>query len=405
MSTDQSVQVSRVEPVLDAIQDEDLGQYEEQLRGYTIVDADVHMDDTLAQLTDYLDGYQRKRLETILQSDFKGEPGNSLRNMIAHVAHLGSTYDKPPRAKLATKADLLTRMERGVVDYSILYPSELLPIGYLPDVRWAADLATAYNEFMVHSYGGLPGIKIALIVAPQVPERAAQEIRRHGAHPDVVCVAPADIGVNPPIGNEKYWPMYEAAAEQELPVVFHGTEALLHQNYPLRVANFSTLMEVYSVGFPFTAMLQMMSVVGEGVPARYPGLKFAVLEAGLTWLPFVMYRTDTAYRRHRTETPELQMQPSDYMRRWYIGTHELEMLPGRRDLLKLIELYRGQDTTMWASDWPHQERDLLGGIMRYDMSDELRRKILGGNAMELFGLSPREPAAPELAPAPAPQAG
>lgn len=390
MSADQFVQAWRVEPVFDAIQDEDLGQYEEQLRGYTIVDADVHMDDTLAQLTDHLEGYQRKRLETILQSDFKGEPGNSLRNMIAHVAHLGSTYDKPPRARLATKADLLARMERGVVDYSILYPSELLPIGYLPDVRWAADLATAYNEFMVQNYGGEPGIKIALIVAPQVPERAAEEIRRHGDHPDVVCVAPADIGVNPPIGNEKYWPMYEAAAELQLPVVFHGTEALLHQNYPLRVANFKTLMEIYSVGFPFTAMLQMMSVVGEGVPARYPSLKFAVLEAGLTWMPFMMYRMDTAYRRHRTETPELEMQPSDYMRRWYIGTHELETLPGRRDLLKLIELYRGQDTTMWASDWPHQERDLLGGIMRYDMGDELRRKILGGNAMELFGLSPRK---------------
>jgi predicted TIM-barrel fold metal-dependent hydrolase len=386
MTTERALTATMVEPVADAIQDEDLGQYQEQLADHVVVDTDVHMDDTLGQLPDYLHGHHRKRLDAILVSDFKGEPGNSLRNMIAHVAHLGSTYDKPPRAKLASRRDLLERMAKGVVDYSILYPSELLPIGYLPDSDWAAALATAYNQFMVEQYGGIPGIKIALLVAPQLPDRAAAEIRRHGHHPDVVGVAPADIGVNPPIGNQQYWALYEAAAEFDLPVVFHGTESLLHQNYPLRVANFRTLMEVYTVGFPFTAMLQMMSVVCEGVPARFPNLRFAVLEAGVSWMPFVMYRTDTAYRRHRVEMPSLERQPSEYMREWYIGTHELETLPGRGDLTKLIELYRGQDTTMWSSDWPHQERDLLGGIMRYEMPDDLRRKILGENALRLFGL-------------------
>ncbi len=80
-------------------------------------------------------------------------------------------------------------MERGVVDYSILYPSELLPIGYLPDVRWAADLATAYNEFMVRNYGGLPGIKIALIVAPQVPSARPRRSAGTVRPPDVAVMA------------------------------------------------------------------------------------------------------------------------------------------------------------------------------------------------------------------------
>ncbi|MBV7337619.1 amidohydrolase [Chloroflexi bacterium TSY] len=324
-----------------------------------------------------------------MQVDFKGEPGNSLRNMIAHIAWLGASYDKPPRAKLATKQDLLTRMGKGIIDYSILFPSELLPIGYLPEPKWAAALATAYNEYMVDAYQNLPGVKIAVVVAPQHPEHAAAEIDRHASHPDVVSVCIPDVGVNPPIGNQKYRPIFEAAARNSLPISFHGIEALIHDNYPLRVAHFPTLMQVNSMGFPFTSMLQIMSVVCEGIPVRFPNLKFAVLEAGLTWMPFIMYRLDAAYLRYRTELPTLEKKPSDYIREWYIGSHELEALPGRGDLVKLIELYQGQTRTMWASDWPHLERDLVAGFMRYDMDEDLRRKILGENAIEFFGIEPR----------------
>ena len=39
---------------------------------------------------------------------------------------------------------------------------------------------------------------------------------------------------------------------------------------------------------------------------------------------------------------------------------------------------------MWASDWPHLERDLIAGFMRYEMDETLRRKILGENALALL---------------------
>jgi uncharacterized protein len=386
MTTDVDIQVTRVETAIDPLQDEDIDLYADQLRGYTIVDVDVHMDDTLTNMVPYIEGYHQKRLESLLQNDFKGEPGNSLRNMIAHVFHLGSNYDKAPRAKLASKTDLMARMNRGIIDYSILFPSELLPIGYLPDEKWAAALAETYNRYMVDNYSNLPGIKIGLLVAPQMPEHAAREIRSYADRKDVVAVCVPDIGVNPPIGNHKYLPIFEAAAECNLPIAFHGIESLLHGNYPLRVSNFSTLLELYTIGFPFTAMLQIISVVGEGIPARFPNLKFCVLEAGITWMPFIMYRLDASYRRHRTETPELTKRPSDYIREWGVGTHELEELAHPGDLARTIALYGGEDTTMWASDWPHQERDLLGGIMRYELSDAMRKKILGQNAVRFFAL-------------------
>src|SRR5579859_641600 len=380
------IKATKVEAVFTPVQDQDLDLYGNELTGYTIVDTDVHVDDTLPHMVDYMEGHWKKRLQAALQADFRGEPGNSLRNMIAHVNWLGSSYDKPPRAKLATKAELMERMEKGIINYSILFPSELLPVAYLPDPKWAAALVSAYNQYMVDAYHNLQGVKLALVVAPQLPEHAAREIDKYADNPDVVAVCVPDVGVNPPIGDQKYWPIYEAAQHHHLPIAFHGIEALVHDNYPLRVAHFPTLMQVHSMGFPFTAMLQVMSVVCEGVPVRFPQVKFCVVEAGLTWIPFIMYRLDTAYRQYRTELPALESKPSDYIREWYWGTHELEALPKRGDLRKLVELYQGEDRTMWASDWPHLERDLIAGFMRYDLGEVQRRKILGENAVRFFNL-------------------
>lgn len=140
------------------------------------------------------------------------------------------------------------------------------------------------------------------------------------------------------------------------------------------------------MGFPFTSMLQIMSVACEGVQVMYPNLKLAVVEAGISWMPFIMYRLDSAYKRYRSELPMLEKKPSDYISQWYIGTHELESLPRRGDLAKLIELYQGENRTMWASDWPHMERDLLAGFMYYDLEESVRRRVLGENAVKFLKL-------------------
>ena len=65
----------------------------------------------------------------------------------------------------------------------------------------------------------------------------------------------------------------------------------------------------------------------------------------------------------------------------------MEKLPKKGDLSKLLDLYQGHDTTMWASDWPHLERDLIAGLMYYDLDDEVRAKILGKNAIEFYGIT------------------
>ena len=51
-----------------------------------------------------------------------------------------------------------------------------------------------------------------------------------------------------------------------------------------------------------------------------------------------------------------------------------------------MELYDGEDTTIYASDWPHHDFDHPMKVNQVPFSEEQRRKVFGENALELFGI-------------------
>ena len=56
--------------------------------------------------------------------------------------------------------------------------------------------------------------------------------------------------------------------------------------------------------------------------------------------------------------------------------------------------YDGMDRTVFASDWPHHDFDHPDALLKWPLTPEQRRKIMGQNAVDLFKLPAfvREPA-------------
>jgi predicted TIM-barrel fold metal-dependent hydrolase len=52
--------------------------------------------------------------------------------------------------------------------------------------------------------------------------------------------------------------------------------------------------------------------------------------------------------------------------------------------VKLVELYRGEGRTMFASDWPHHDFDHPMKLNQVPFSQDAKRKIFGENALEFF---------------------
>lgn len=59
--------------------------------------------------------------------------------------------------------------------------------------------------------------------------------------------------------------------------------------------------------------VHLASLVLSGLFDRYPKLRFAMIEGGFAWLPSLIWRLDTHWRRFGAEVPRLRRPASSYI--------------------------------------------------------------------------------------------
>jgi hypothetical protein len=150
---------------------------------------------------------------------------------------------------------------------------------------------------------------------------------------------------------------------------------------------FNRFIGVHALGFPFYAGVQLTNIVLNALPVRFPNIRWIFMEAGVAWIPFIMYRLDSEYKLRSSEAPLLDRLPSEYILDFHFTTQPLETPSRISDLEAMFQMIDAERTLLYASDFPHQDWDLPTVI--YDLpflSDQAKRRILGENALELFGL-------------------
>jgi predicted TIM-barrel fold metal-dependent hydrolase len=355
-----------------------------QDKGMLVVDVDVHLHELPKALAPYCEMPWRRALECledIVPDRYLDLPGFSP----------SLELDAPFPDGLALRiAESPEQMREGLdmlgIDIAILFPDHLLKLAMLPDMNYATALARAYNRWMVDHwlvYG--KGLKGALVAAPQNPEATAHEIESYAREPNVVAVYLPAAGVDPLYGNRCYDPIYQAAQDANMPVLLHSVEAVFPV-FPFQLQKYETSLARHAIAHPFAMMANMISLLNTGVPVRFPRLKIAFVEGGVSWVPFMMYRLDKEYTERRREVPFLQDRPSTYIKRFHYGTQPIEEPERMRDLVSLFQLYGGEDNTMFASDWPHHDFDHPTKVLQAPFSEEAKRKIMGQNAVRFFNL-------------------
>ena len=295
----------------------------------------------------------------------------------------------PPYRSVETAADMRRGLDDLDIDVGILFPDHLLLFAALPNREYATALSHAYNRWLVEEWlqedNGLYGVALA---CPQNPEDSAQEILRMAKNDRIVGIYLPTAGVHPLWGDRKYDPIFAAAQETDLPVCLHSVTITTPQ-FPYQLDQFENHFARQVLSHSFAMMANLTSIMHTGAPARYPGLKVIFTEAGIAWVPYMMWRMDKYYNEYRRHVPFLDRRPSDYMReRMWFATQPVEEPD---DLSQLVETIHqiGDDRILFASDWPHHDFDHPKAIMKLPASQELKRQIMGLNALNAF---PRIPA-------------
>ncbi|MFB6160232.1 MAG: amidohydrolase family protein [Haloferacaceae archaeon] len=342
----------------------------------SIVDTDIHLSVSPDEVAEYCD-----------------PPYDAHMRNKGYAPLPASGWDRNLRGKIEdysvkSPEDIQGRLcEEFHIDYPIINPTSMLP--RLSQSDLAVHLMSAYNDLMVDQYlDEYDHFKGLLALATQKPDKAAEEIDRLGDEDGVVGVYLATTGAERPLGDPRFDPIYQACEDNGLHVGYHGSGGAFMFDFPKQNQGFEKFINVHTMAHAWSQMMTLGSVVIQGVPEKFPDVNFTFLEAGLSWVPYMMFRLNKEYSIRRSEAPLLEKSPEEYIREFYFSSQPIGEANDPTDMQQMLDVL-GPDSMVFSSDYPHWDFDhpeALDKYLRETFSEEERRKVLSENAIEAFGL-------------------
>jgi predicted TIM-barrel fold metal-dependent hydrolase len=248
-----------------------------------------------------------------------------------------------------------------------------------------ADFAAAYcravNDWQIAEWTSKePRLKASVVVNYEDSVSSVAEIDRRAGDSNFAQVMLLSRTAEP-LGNRRYWPVYEAAERAGLPV---GIHAFGYGGDPITSGGWASYYIEEMVGHSQASQSGLISLVVEGVFERFPRLKVVLIEAGFAWLPPLAWRLDKVWKRLKDETPHLRRLPSEVIRQHvWLTTQPMEEPRPRQHLLDTIE-WIGWDRLIFATDYPHWDYDDPVHALPLPISEEQRQQFFRGNAMTVY---------------------
>jgi predicted TIM-barrel fold metal-dependent hydrolase len=282
--------------------------------------------------------------------------------------------------------DRLADLDAEGIAMEVVFPQSLLMYFQHPDLEARDRIFRGYNEYIAEVGSRAPG-RFFGVAYPNFwdiskTEESIRHIKDLGLKTFQIPITP---GLNAD-GNtiqyasaemDPFWSIIEDAG---LPVCFHIGESLNVDVPGGAPCTFFTNLAPFRKNFG--------ELVFGGILDRHPKLRvvFAEAGAGINWIPGILQDAEMIYDSfYPMLNPKLKKRPGDYWREHCFATFMSDSLG-----LKLLD-YVGADRLLWSADYPHNEGTLgytasvIGEIVG-SASEADVKKMLGGNAIELFDL-------------------
>jgi predicted TIM-barrel fold metal-dependent hydrolase len=282
-------------------------------------------------------------------------------------------------------------MDLSGVWASLCFPS--IPWGFagtrflrMKDREAARAAYQAYNDWMLEEWCGSVPDRFIPTQLPWLadPAIAAEDIRANAAR----GFKAVSFSENPePLGLPNvytdHWDPFFAACEET------GTVVCLHVGSSGQAQQPSTdsSHDVWAALFPVSAFVASIDWVFARVPIRFPNLKIALSEGGVSWVPMAIERLNRAYRQIDSSTVWQKDDPDPaelFRKTFYFCSLED---PSAFQQLDQI----GRDHVMVETDYPHPDSTwpTMQALIKRDLGhlapDDIRA-VCYGNAARLYGV-------------------
>ena len=347
-----------------------------------VFDSDGHVDENLDEIAACFEGAYARPKWTQIHGIFPSPDGWSRGVIIDR----GDKEREHRRTDAEIWSDVFGRLG---ADGSVLYPTAGLTLGLMRDGDHAAATAAAYNNWLEKHYTSQDSrLYGAGLMAVQKPDAAVAELKRcvEKRANFRAMILPAVTAEARSYGDEFYWPIFEEAERRDIALAVHGAPSP-----GMGLDHFDTFIKVHTLSHPLAIFIQLTDMMFSGVFEAFPKLRFAFLEAGCGWLPFMMDRMDYEFGSlHGAEVKaKLSRKPSEYFREG--GNIWLSLELDERAIKYAIDA-AGSTRLLYASDYGHESplkhiaRELSDFIADPAYDDAVKANILGRNGRELYRL-------------------
>ncbi len=356
-----------------------------------VVDTDAHVTESIDDFLPYMEERDRGLRRIVEEAHHPLHDIYSVSHPLPPFMHMQPFGDVYGDASTNQAEAKLAEMEEFGLDYSILNPTVNLSLTTVKNTRLAVALARAYNSWMLDEFlDDHPGIRSTILAAPHRPDLAAEEIDRLAGEDGMVGVQIPATALNPPAGSRQYDPIYRAAQDHDLPVLFHSGSGATHEAFPLQRMHAETYAEDHAVVHPFSHMWNLTTMLFQGLPVRFPDLDWVLQESGIGWIPYMIWRLDDHYLECSDEVAILERLPSEYIaEKFYFSTQPLGHTARDPTHLAWALEMAGAENIMYSSDLPHPDFDPpeeLFDRIRGHFDAGTVQAMMGGTATEVFDL-------------------
>ena len=282
-------------------------------------------------------------------------------------------------------------------DYTQVISLGMPPLESLGDPALTTELARLGNDGLAELVAKHPAQFCGWLASlPMNAPDAAREAER--AFAAGACGLQVHTNVNgAPLDEERFFPVWEAAAKAGKPVFLHPSRG---SNMPDYKTEPKSRYEIWwTFGWPYETSTAMARLVFSGIMDRLPELKVLAHHLG-AMIPYFAGRVGPGWDQLGKRTSDedltavltrLKRRPFDYFKDFYADT---AVFGSRPATVCGLDFY-GADRVLFASDCPFDPergpgyiRDTIAIVESLDLSDEDREKICFRNAEQLFGMTP-----------------
>ncbi len=251
------------------------------------------------------------------------------------------------------------------------------PGTHIEETATAVRLASLVNDAFARAVADKRGRFVALATLPlNDPAASVAEFRRavEQLHFRGAMVFSNINGVA--LHDQRFWKLYEAANEA-------GAVLHIHPTNPVGVEAMLDYWLMPLVGFLMDTTLAAAGLVFSGVAERFPRIRWVLGHLGGA-IPYLAERLDRGYSAFSECRQNISQTPSTYLKRFYYDTVNFDPRA-----IELAISFAGVDQILAGSDYPHQIgsiEKMLKSIQALNVSEESKKRILGGNAARLLGL-------------------